>query len=103
MATFYFELTKDVQIKDIKRKFDAFVELYGESEIFVKGDIDELTSSGNVLPLFNINAKVVKIGNKFIDAVMNGAKVKIILPSNSPYTYKTTFNKTQIMFISVWI
>src|SRR5690606_21370227 len=102
MATFEFYVTNELKPKDIQRKFDAFVELYGESEAFLIGNFTELTPSGNLLPLFNLNLKIAKIGNKYIDSVMNGANVKIVLPFYDAYKLKSIDIKPTVKFISVW-
>lgn len=102
MTTFEFYVTNELKPKDIQRKFDAFVELYGESEAFLVGNFTELTSSGHLLPLFNLNLKIIKIGNKYIDGVMNGASARIVLPFYDAYKLKPIDMKPKVKFISVW-
>lgn len=103
MATFEFYVTNELKPKDIQRKFDAFVELYGESEAFLIGNFTELTSSGNLSPLFNLNMKIVKIGNKYIDGVDDdGTCAKIVLPFYDAYKLKAIDIKPTVKFISVW-
>lgn len=103
MATFEKQLDGSISPKDIQRKFNAFVELYGESDAFLVGDFNELTSFNNLLPLFNINAKIVKIGNKYIDVIQNGAKARILIPSVDQSRRSGFGVSPKIKFISYWI
>ena len=89
MATYEFELTREMTGKDILDRLAAFVLLYGECDhISLRGPVVTLYKNGLLPANYNSPATVTRIGRKFLIVDEWGHEgdkgVQVYLPSACP-------------------
>lgn len=104
MATFYLVLDKTITGEIIRNKFRAFVELYGESEIYLKGDCEiseKCKRNAKIESAFGLNCKVWHIMEKTLDIDISEDDCDMFLPSGFPDMYGSSYTKMpELMFIT---